>query len=123
GGLFPRLQQQYSLKDNPLEMDTPFFQGGMRQHALETLRHLCGFGDMALLLTGPPGTGKSRLLSALVRSESSRLGFHYVTPEALASSTVLAANLKQLVRAGASPEESPREAVHRFFRWSEGRVG
>ena len=51
GGLFPRLQQRYGLRANPLEMETPFFPDAMRHHALEALRHLCGFGDMALLLT------------------------------------------------------------------------
>ena len=58
GGLFPRLQQRYSLRANPLEMETPFFPDAMRHHALEALRHLCGFGDMALLLTGAAGSGK-----------------------------------------------------------------
>ena len=45
GGLFPRLQQRYSLRDNPLEMETPFFPDAMRQHALETLRQLCRCPD------------------------------------------------------------------------------
>ena len=58
GGLFPRLQERYGLRENPVEMETPFFPDASRHHALETLRHLCGFGDLALLLTGDVGAGK-----------------------------------------------------------------
>ena len=122
GGLFPRLQQRYGLRANPLEMETPFFPDAMRHHALETLRHLCGFGDMALLLTGAAGSGKTRLLAELVRSESSRLDFHRVPTAALSSTQALARDLKRLAHVGIAADESPRGTVDRFFAWSESRV-
>jgi len=122
GGLFPRLQQRYGLRANPLEMETPFFPDAMRHHALETLRHLCGFGDMALLLTGAAGSGKSRILAELVRSESSRLDFHRIPASALTSSQALARDLRTVARSAMGADESPRELVFRFFRWSESRV-
>ncbi|MGB1479606.1 MAG: AAA family ATPase, partial [Marinobacter salsuginis] len=122
GGLFPRLQQRYSLRANPLEMETPFFPDAMRHHALEALRHLCGFGDMALLLTGTAGAGKTRILAELVRSESSRLDFHRIPAAALTSAQALARDLKAVARSSLGQEDSPRDLVYQFFRWSESRV-
>ncbi|ERS87517.1 hypothetical protein Q667_15405, partial [Marinobacter sp. C1S70] len=122
GGLFPRLQQRYSLRDNPLEMETPFYPDAMRQHALETLRHLCGFGDMVLVLTGAPGSGKTRVLAELVRSESSRLDFHRIPASALTSRQALARYLKQLAKSGIPADSEAREAVYRYFRWSESGI-
>lgn len=122
GGLFPRLQQRYSLRANPLEMETPFFPDAMRHHALEALRHLCGFGDMALLLTGAAGAGKTRILAELVRSESSRLDFHRIPAAALTSAQALARDLKAVARSNLGPEDTPRDLVYHFFRWSESRV-
>ena len=122
GGLFPRLQQRYGLRANPLEMETPFFPDAMRHHALEALRHLCGFGDMALLLTGAAGAGKTRILAELVRSESSRLDFHRIPAAALTSAQALARDLKAVARSSLGQEDSPRDLVYQFFRWSESRV-
>ena len=122
GGLFPRLQQRYSLRANPLEMETPFFPDAMRHHALEALRHLCGFGDMALLLTGAAGSGKTRILAELVRSESSRLDFRRIPAAALTSAQALARDLKAVSRSNLGPEDSPRDLVYGFFKWSESRV-
>lgn len=122
GGLFPRLQQQYSLRANPLEMDTPFFPDAMRQHSLEALRHLCGFGDMALLLTGAEGAGKTRLLAELVRNESARVNFHRIPASALTGSLALSRDLKTLALSGLRGAESPREIVYHFFRWSEAQA-
>lgn len=122
GGLFPRLQQQYGLRANPLDMDTPFFPDAMRHHSLEALRHLCGFGDMALLLTGAGGSGKTRLLAELVRSESSRLNFHRIPASALTSSQALSRDLKKLALSALRGDESPRDLVYHFFRWSESQA-
>src|SRR5690606_39662684 len=91
----------------------------MRQHALESLRHLCGFGDMALVVTGAPGAGKTRLLAELVRSESARLEFHRVPASALTSATALARDLRRSSRSGIPEGLDPREAVYRYFKRSE----
>ncbi len=122
GGLFPRLQERYGLRANPLDMDNPFFPDAMRHHALETLRHLCGFGDMALLLTGAAGSGKTRILTELVRSESARLDIHYLPVSAFTSARTLADSLSAHTPSGSSHEDSARDAIYSFFRWSESRV-
>jgi DamX protein len=122
GGLFPKLQQRYGLRANPLDMDALFFPDAMRQHSLETLRHLCGFGDMALLLTGAEGAGKTRLLAELVRNESSRLNFHRIPASALTSVQALSRDLRGLALSGLRGEESPRNLVYKFFRWSESQA-
>ncbi|OZB04515.1 MAG: hypothetical protein B7X58_14725, partial [Marinobacter sp. 34-60-7] len=100
-------------------MESPFYPDASRQHALETLRHLCGFGDMALVVTGAPGAGKTRILAELIRSESSRLAFHRVPASALTSTQALARDLRRIAQTSLSPEADARETVHEFFRWSE----
>ncbi|WP_404368289.1 AAA family ATPase [Marinobacter sp.] len=120
GGLFPRLQSAYGLHSDPLAMEAPFFPDAGRQHALESLRHLCGFGDMALVLTGARGAGKSRILAELVRSESSRLAFHHLPAGTLTSTQALARALMSLMQGSVTSNDfSARDVVYRFFRWSE----
>lgn len=119
GGLFPRLQERFGLREDPLAMEAPFFPDAQRQHALETLRHLCGFGDMALLLTGAKGAGKTRILAELVHSESARLAFHSIDAEALTSPQALAKQLLTIAYQGLGAGGSPQDAVFGFFRWSE----
>lgn len=122
GGLFPRLQQCYGLAADPLQMETPFFAGAMRQQALETLRYLCGFGDLALLLTAAEGMGKTRILAELVRAEGARLDFHRFSAARLTSVTTLLRDLNTLMRSAAADGETPQAVLDRFFRWSESRA-
>jgi DamX protein len=63
GGLFPRLQERFGLRADPSAMEAPFFAGAQRQSALESLRQMSGFGDMAVLISAPSGLGKTRLLA------------------------------------------------------------
>ena len=122
GGLFPRLQQRYALRENPLEMEAPFFPEAGRQQALESLRHLCGFGDMALVITGAPGFGKTRLLAEFARHEASRLDIHRIPVSALGSSLALARELRKMARSAIPEDADAREAIQGYFRWSENRA-
>ncbi len=122
GGLFPRVQHRYGLRADPLDMDAPFFPDAGRQHALETLRHLCGFGDMALLVTGAPGAGKTRLLGELIRSEASRLDMHRLPSASLTSVQALVRHLRSIAPALGHTGDVPRDVVFAFFRWSEARA-
>ncbi|QSP96093.1 SPOR domain-containing protein [Marinobacter salinisoli] len=122
GGLVARLQQRFGLRANPMDFETPFFPDAMRHHALESLRHLCGFGDMAILLTGADGVGKTRLLAELVRSESARLEFKALPASAFTSAKSLAMRLKAIAPPAFREERNPRDSVYHFFRWSESRA-
>ena len=119
GGLFPRLQERYGLNSDPLAMEAPFYPGAQRQHALETLRHLCGFGDMALVLTGARGAGKTRLLGELVRSEGARLEFLRLQSGRLDSPETLVRTLYQGIGRDRPEGLSAREALRAFMVLSE----
>ncbi|MCH8499331.1 MAG: SPOR domain-containing protein [Marinobacter sp.] len=119
GGLFPRLQSQYQLSDDPLAMDQPFFTGAQRQQALETLRHLVGFGDQALAVIGGRGAGKTRLLVELVKADAAQLSFHRLQPGQISSEGALARSLLQLANQSLAEGVSGRDAIFNFFRWSE----
>uniref|UniRef100_UPI0030DBCF11 ATP-binding protein n=1 Tax=uncultured Marinobacter sp. TaxID=187379 RepID=UPI0030DBCF11 len=118
GGLFPRLQQRFGLREDPLAMESPFFPDAQRQHALETLRHLCGFGDMVLVLTGGHGFGKTRLLGELVRSESSRLEFVWLPTAALANRETLVKALYMALQRPVPQGEDPGDLIVRYMEQS-----
>jgi len=122
GDLYADLETRFGLKANPLAMDSPFFPDASRHHALETLRHLSGFGDLALVLTGDVGAGKSRLLAELVRSESSRLDFHQIPADSLRNTQALSSALIGLAYRGLETTDGARDSVYGFFRWSETRA-
>src|SRR5690554_4053356 len=119
GGLFPRLQERYGLSSDPLAMPEPFYPGAQRQHALETLRHLCGFGDMALVLTGARGAGKTRLLGELVRSEGARLEFLRLQAGRLDSVETLVRSLFLAIGRQRPDNLSVREALRAFMAHSQ----
>lgn len=119
GGLFPRLQERYGLGQDPLSMDVPFFGGAQRQYALDTIRHLAAFGDLMLLLTGERGSGKTRVLAELVRSESEKLSFHRFSVSQVTSEQALADLLLRIAHQGLGAGKSARDAIFGFFRWSE----
>jgi len=122
GGLFPRLQERFGLRADPSAMEAPFFTGAQRQSALESLRQMSGFGDMAVLVSAPSGLGKTRLLAELVRSESSRLAFHRLGSAALGSPQALVRDLSIVAR-GLDLEAGPKAALSQFFKGSEQRAG
>jgi DamX protein len=122
GGLFPRLQERFGLRADPSAMEAPFFAGAQRQSALESLRQMSGFGDMAVLVSAPSGLGKTRLLAELVRSESSRLEFHRLGSAALGSPQALVRDLSIVARC-LDLEAGPKAALSQFFKWSEQRAG
>ncbi|EAZ99378.1 SPOR domain-containing protein [Marinobacter sp. ELB17] len=122
GGLFPRLQERFGLRADPSAMEAPFFAGAQRQSALESLRQMSGFGDMAVLVSAPSGLGKTRLLAELVRSESSRLEFHRLGSAALGSPQALVRDLSIVARC-LDLEAGPKAALLQFFKWSEQRAG
>ena len=119
GGLFPRLQERYGFSSDPLAMPEPFYPGAQRQHALETLRHLCGFGDMALVLTGARGAGKTRLLGELVRSEGARLEFLRLQAGRLDSVETLVRSLFLAIGRQRPDNLSVREALRAFMAHSQ----
>ncbi len=119
GGLFPRLQERYGLSSDPLAQEVPFYPGAQRQHALETLRHLCGFGDLALVLTGARGAGKTRLLGELVRSEGGRLEFLRLHAGKLDSVESLVRTLYQGLGRQWPEGQSAREALASFMALSK----
>jgi DamX protein len=122
GGLFPRLQERFGLRADPSAMEAPFFAGAQRQSALESLRQMSGFGDMAVLVSAPSGLGKTRLLAELVRSESLRLEFHRLGSAALGSPQALVRDLSIVARC-LDLEAGPKAALSQFFKWSEQRAG
>ncbi|TBW51024.1 sporulation protein [Marinobacter halodurans] len=119
GGLFQRLQSRYGLGQDPLAMDVPFYPGGQREYALETLRHLAAFGDMAIIVTGARGAGKTRMLAELVRHETERLDFQRLNRTDLASEQALADRLLAIAHQGLATGRTVRDAIYNFFRWSE----
>lgn len=122
GGLFPRLQERFGLREDPLAMESPFYPDAQRQHALETLRHLCGFGDMALLLTAPAGFGKTRILGELVRSEGARLEFVWLPAAELTSAEALAGLLFQSLGRSVPEHMGASDAVFGFMAASSDQT-
>ena len=70
-----------------------FFQGGQRQHNLETLRHLVNFGDMVLLLTGDSGSGKTTLIGELKKCVEDNVSVVSLKPSLISNPKKLVSEL------------------------------
>jgi len=122
GGLFPRLQERYGLKADPLLMERPFYGGCGRAQVLDTVRQLAAFGDLVLVMTGPRGSGKSRMLAEFLGAESRSLDCHVLKSTDLSSEQAAAAALLKNAPPRLGLNQSPAGAIASFFRWSEGAV-
>lgn len=112
------LRQRFGLSGNPFADDPEFFfTGGQRQHHLDSLRHLAAFGDLSLLLTGEPGSGRSRMLQQLARSERQRLTLQELPVSVLEKRERLPSVLSRLSGQPLS-EYSPQQACTAFFVWT-----
>lgn len=115
-----RLRERFALVRDPFAEDSGFFYtGARRQHSLETLRHLCCFGDMVLLLSGSRGAGKTRTLAELCRREKGQLDFRLLPASQLTSIRALAACLLAQANSELPLGQSAELVVSGFFRWSE----
>ncbi|TVP54547.1 MAG: hypothetical protein EA349_11340 [Halomonadaceae bacterium] len=112
------LRERFGLAVDPFANGTSFFfTGGQRQHHLDSLRHLAAFGDMALLVSGEEGAGRSRLLQQLAQGEHQRLVVHELPAAAIQQPARLASVLGRL--SGQPLAEMTAEAASSaFFAWS-----
>lgn len=115
GGSAGDLAERYGLSSDPFA-DTParFFCGGQRQHYLDSLHHLCSFGDMALVVVGEPGVGRSRLLAEFRRRDQAYFDFKSVTTKECMSLERLGMALEGLAPGAFTPSDSSR-SVNSFF--------
>ena len=120
----PALREQlclrFGLEQDPFsEPGLTFFTGAQRGHHLETLRHLTSFGDLALVVAGAPGAGKTRLLAELCRLERDHLDFRVLDARQLTRAEGLAHALMQLYPRRRPPVGAPDTIIATFFRESE----
>ncbi|MFE8072853.1 SPOR domain-containing protein [Marinobacteraceae bacterium S3BR75-40.1] len=118
--LTEELTFRFGLASDPFA-DAPerFFGGAQRQHCLEILRHMVSFGDMALVVTGEKGAGRSRLLAELCRIEKDAIEFRLLPSRALDSVTALGQLLWQQTRKPHPKELSGQGLIDAFFAWSQ----
>ena len=89
-----QLRNKFHLNLEPFgETLQLFFQGGQRQHNLETLRHLVNFGDMVLLLTGDSGSGKTTLIRELKKCVEDNVSVVSLKPSLISSPKKLVSEL------------------------------
>lgn len=116
-GVSAGLRERYGLSDDPFaEAPDRFYAGGERQHYLDLLEHLGAFGDMALLITGELGVGRSRLLQEFARRSKQQLDIRELELEDCRSIPDLARRLKRIMRQDDTKLLDPMQAIESFFR-------
>ncbi|MDX5299093.1 MAG: AAA family ATPase, partial [Gammaproteobacteria bacterium] len=123
GDISSRLQHRLGLVQElfAVEVYQPF---AGRQSLYDTLLHLSQFGDMALVLEGEKGAGKTATLAAFLREARTHLDAILLDAQALMPLERLAQQLLSRL-GGLRPDDSVEGAIGRFFsesvHWQEGR--
>lgn len=104
--------RQFGLQGDPFASKEFFFAGGRRLEQLQTLEHLCHFGDLVVLVLGEKGAGKTTLVEQLVARNQDRLPPILVQPDLLAGGKRL---LEQIAKALPSISSQPKQGVAGSF--------
>jgi len=112
---------RYGLSFDPFSRASGFFYDGARRgHSLKTLQHLAAFGDRVLWVSGPPGVGKTRLVSEFCVREKDLLDIRLLEARTLVSVDALGAALQALSQQRSEGGQfEGAGSVPAFFQWSE----
>lgn len=111
-----QMLEYLGLERDPFDIEPQsIYLGPMRQHYLESLRHLTIFGDMVLLLTGEPGAGKSTLLRAFVAEQNDALQVLSVTAGGQFSGQGVLSRLCALAGITTKPESVAQQKLQQLL--------